>query len=123
VHLARWCGILYAMIGILLRIVITAVLLVAASAYIPGVDIASGYNALMAGLVLGVVNLIIRPILFVLTLPVTLITFGLFSLVLNALLLWWVSSFVDGFAIAGFVPALLTSLLLSVGNWLAQKVV
>jgi putative membrane protein len=111
------------MIGILLRIVITAVLLVAASAYIPGVDIASGYNALMAGLVLGVVNLIIRPVLFVLTLPVTLITFGLFSFVLNALLLWWVSSFVDGFAIAGFVPALLTSLLLSVGNWLAQKVV
>ena len=111
------------MIGILLRIVVTALLLVVASMYIPGVDVASGYNALMAGLVLGIVNLLIRPILFVLTLPVTLITFGLFSFVLNALLLWWVSSVVDGFAIAGFVPALLTSLLLSIGNALAQKIV
>lgn len=111
------------MIGILTRIVITALLLVVASVYIPGVIVESGYNALMAGLVLGVVNLIIRPILFVLTLPVTLITFGLFSFVLNALLLWWVSSFVAGVAIASFTAALLTSLLLSLGNWLAQKIV
>jgi putative membrane protein len=66
------------------------------------VEVDSFGAALVAALVLGLVNALVRPILFVLTLPVTLLTLGLFLFVLNGLLFWAVGSFVDGFRVAGF---------------------
>ena len=96
---------------------IVATLAILTAAYIvPGVTV-TPMSALTAAVVLGALNLFIRPILLVLTLPITVITLGLFSLVINALLVLFVSYVVPGFVVTGFVAALLFALALSVVNW------
>lgn len=89
-----------------------AALLLVAYLY-PGVEVTGFGPALLAALVLGLVNAVIRPILVILTLPVTLVTLGLFLFVINALLFWLVASVVHGFAVSGFGAALLGSILYS----------
>ena len=74
-------------------------------------------TALVVALVLGLVNAIIRPILVLLTLPVTLLTLGFFILVINALLFWAVASFVDGFQVAGFWSAFWGAILYALVSW------
>ena len=74
-------------------------------------------TALIAALVLGLVNTLIRPVLVVLTLPVTFLSLGLFVLVINALLFWLVATLVDGFHVAGFWSAFLAAILYSVISW------
>jgi putative membrane protein len=71
----------------------------------------------VAALVLGLVNTIIRPVLVVLTLPVTLVSLGLFILVINALLFWFVANLVEGFHVAGFGSAFVAAILYSVISW------
>ena len=99
----------------------TAALLLVAYLY-PGVTVESFFAALIAALVLGLVNAVIRPILIVLTLPATLLTLGLFIFVINALLFWFVAEIVQGFKVTGFGAALLGSILYSVitlvSSWL-----
>lgn len=73
--------------------------------------------ALIAALVLGLVNTLVRPVLVLLTLPVTFLTLGLFIFILNALLFWAVASFVDGVQVDGFVSALIASILYSIISW------
>jgi putative membrane protein len=73
--------------------------------------------ALIAALILGLVNTLIRPLLVLLTLPVTLLTLGLFIFVINALLFWMVANFVDGFQVAGFWSALGGAILYSLLSW------
>jgi putative membrane protein len=77
--------------------------------------------ALVAALVLALVNMLIRPILVLLTLPVTVLTLGLFILVINGLMFWLVANFVGGFYVAGFWPAMLAALLYSVISWLLSS--
>ena len=77
--------------------------------------------ALIAAVVLGIVNTIIRPILVILTFPLTLLTFGLFLLVINALMLWLVSALLSGFHVNGFWGALFGSILISIVSWLLSK--
>jgi len=89
--------------------------------FIPGVSLDGLYTATIVAILLGVVNIIIRPILVVLTLPITILTLGLFLFVVNGLLFWFVGSFVEGFDVAGFVPALLGSLTVSLTSWVANK--
>lgn len=96
-----------------------AVLLVAR--VVPGVAVDGLYTALLVALVLGILNLIVRPILVILTLPITLLTFGLFLVVVNAGIFWLASSLVDGFTINGFLPALTGSLIVSSVSWLIHK--
>ena len=79
-------------------------------------------TALVVALILSIVNTIIRPILFVLTLPITVLTLGLFIFVLNGLLLWFVASFVSGFSIAGFWPAVFGGIAYSLISWAASGV-
>ena len=74
-------------------------------------------TALVVALVLGLVNAVIRPILVLLTLPVTILTLGFFILVINALLFWAVASFVDGFQVAGFWSAFWGALLYALVSW------
>ena len=94
-----------------------AALSIGIAAYIvPGVLITLP-GALIAAVVLGALNLFIRPILLVLTLPINVLTLGLFSLVINALMVMLASYLVPGFAVAGFWTALLFALVLSVVNW------
>ena len=79
----------------------------------PGVQVQSFTSALIAAFVIGLFNMVLRPILVVLTLPVTLITLGLFLFVINALLFWAAASVLDGFHVNGFGAALLGSLIYS----------
>jgi putative membrane protein len=79
----------------------------------PGVSVESFGAALLAALVLGLVNAVVRPILVILTFPVTLLTLGLFLFVINALLFWLVAEIVKGFTVSGFMGALIGSILYS----------
>lgn len=106
---------------IILKIVIGALALLGVTALIPGVEVTSFYTALVVSLVLGLLNLIVRPILFVLTLPITIVTLGLFIFVLNAMIFWFAASFIEGFSVAGFVPALVGSVLVSLASTIANK--
>jgi putative membrane protein len=97
------------MTGFLLRCVLTAIGLWIASVYVPGVHIDNVKTLLLAGLLLGVVNAIVRPIAFILTLPITILTLGLFLLVLNAAMVALVAWILPGFHLhGGFMSALLT---------------
>jgi putative membrane protein len=80
----------------------------------PGVQVQSFTSALIAAAVIGLFNAVLRPILVILTLPVSVITLGLFLFVINALLFWAAASVLDGFQVSGFVAALLGSLIYSV---------
>jgi putative membrane protein len=103
--------------GILVRIVVNALAIVLAAKIIPGIELSGVLSALAAGLVLGVVNGIIRPVLVFLTLPLTLVTLGLFLFVLNGLCLWLTAAVVKGFEIHGFWPAIFGALLVSIVSW------
>lgn len=110
------------MTALLLRWILNAAALLLVAYLYPGVQVHGPLAAALAALVLGLVNAVIRPVLVVLTLPVTLVTLGLFLFVINALMFWLVATVVPGFAVKGFVAALLGSLLYSlitlVVNWL-----
>ena len=94
-------------------LLLAAALLLVAHLY-PGVSVASFGVALIAALVLGLFNALVRPLLVLLTLPVTLLTLGLFLFVINALMFWAAASVLQGFNVAGFSAALIGSLLYSV---------
>ena len=90
---------------------------------IPGISVAGVWvTILLVALVWSVITMVVRPVLAILTLPITLITFGLFSFVLNALLFWGMTFIVPGFVVAGFVPALLGAIVLSILSWLIHKI-
>lgn len=98
------------------HLVLSAALLLVVERAISGIEVDGWLPALLGALVLGVVNAVIRPIAVVLTIPLTLVTFGLFLFIVNALMLKLAAGLVPGFRINGFVPALLGSLLLSLLN-------
>ncbi len=83
---------------------------------VPGASV-TFWGAIILAVVLAALNLLIRPILFILTLPITILTLGLFSLVINALLVLLASVIVPGFAVAGFWWAMLFAVVLAVVNW------
>jgi len=90
---------------------------------IPGVSVSGGWTTIaLVALVWSVITMVIRPVLQVFTLPFSIITFGLFAFVLNALLFWAMELVVPGFEVSGFFPALLGAVVLSLVNWLIQKV-
>ena len=97
----------------LLRIVITAVVAFALSYVLPGIHIDTFWTALVLALVLAVLNSLLKPILIILTLPITILTFGLFLFIINAVIVELASKFVGGFFVRSFGWALLFSLLLS----------
>jgi putative membrane protein len=102
---------------LLLTWLINAAALMALPFLMHSVTVTNIGAALVAALVLGLVNTIIRPVLVVLTLPVTLVSLGLFILVINALLFWLVAHLVEGFHVAGFWSAFLAAILYSVISW------
>ena len=111
------------MLRLLVVWLINTVALVAVAYLMPSVSIASVSAALGAALVLGLVNALIRPILVLLTLPVTLLTLGLFIFVLNGLLFWMVGSFIEGFHVAGFWSGVLGAIVFSLVSWLLSALV
>lgn len=102
------------MIRMLIRWILFAAALLLTAWIVPGISFANFTTALLAAFVMGLVNLFIRPILLVFTLPLNILTLGLFTFVINALMLLLVAKLVAGFMISGFLAALLGSLLLSV---------
>lgn len=109
--------------GFLVRVLLNSVAIVLAGLIVPGIQVDGLLPALGAGVGLGLVNALIRPILVILTLPITLVTLGLFIFVLNGLCFWLVSAFIPGFHVAGFWPALGGALLVTVVSWVGTAFV
>lgn len=104
--------------NILLRILLSGVAVLLTSYLLPGVHVHSFWSALIIALVLAILNGLLKPILIVLTIPVTILTFGLFLFVINALIILIASSIISGFNVDGFWWALIFSIILSFVSYL-----
>ncbi len=109
--------------GFLLRVLVNILAIVLAAKLVPGIEVDGVLSAVAAGFLLGVVNAVVRPVLLVLTLPITLVTLGLFLLVLNGLCLWLVAAVVKGFQVGGFWSAVLGALVVSAVSWVVTVLV
>ena len=98
---------------LILRILWNAIGLILIATYLPGISIDSFLTAIIAAVILGLLNAVVKPILVVLTLPITILTLGLFTLVINAGLFLFAAAFIDGFAVENFWYALLGSFVMS----------
>lgn len=103
--------------SLLLRLVLQAVAVMATAYIVPGVRVANMWSAIIAAIVIGLVNALVRPILLLLTLPVNVLTLGLFTLVINALMFWLASSVVKGFDVQSFGAAFLGALVFWLVSW------
>lgn len=103
------------------RLLLTTLLLLLVEHFVPGVAIEGFYHALIAAVVLGLLNAIVRPVLILLTLPISVVTLGLFIFVINAGLFMFAASFLEGFTVSGFWSALFGSLIVSVGGTIGSK--
>lgn len=97
--------------------ILNAVALLAVAYLMPSIQIGSFGAAMLAALLLGLVNAVIRPLLLILTLPATLLTLGLFIFVINGLMFWLAGSIFQGFTVNGFWPAVFGSIIYSVVSW------
>ena len=108
--------------NLLLKWLIAAGSIILVSYVVPGVHVSGFYNALAAAFVMGVLSITIKPVAKLITLPLSIITLGLFSLLLNALFFWLISVVVKGFTIDGFIPAFVGSIIVSVVNYAGDKI-
>ena len=108
---------------LLLVWLINALALLALPYVVPSIKVDGFVTAVIAALVLGLVNTLIRPLLVLLTLPATVLTLGLFIFVINGLLFWMVASFVDGFRVGGFWSAVLGAVVYALISWAATMLV
>jgi putative membrane protein len=104
--------------GLLIRLIVNAIALIAVAYIVPGIHVSGFGGALIAALILGIVNAILRPILIVLSLPLELVTLGLFTLVINALLFWLVGALHVGLTVDGFWPAFLGAIVMAIVSWI-----
>ena len=111
------------MVGFLLRAAISALGLWVASLLLPGIGFESPGQLAIAALLLGIVNAIVRPIAFVLTLPLTIVTLGLFLFVLNAAMVGLVARLVPGFTISGFWTAMGAAVIVWIVSWLGSSLI
>ena len=102
---------------IVINLFLSTLAVLIAAYIIQGVFVDSFFTALVVAVVLGIVNAIIKPIIKLLTLPITILTLGLFSLVISALMVLLTDAIVPGFTVSGFVPALLFGIVLSLVNY------
>lgn len=109
--------------GLLLRWLIQTLAILAAAWLLDGLTVSGPWAALFAAALLGVLNAFLRPVLLVLTLPLNILTLGLFTFVINALLLMMVSGVIGGLVVRGFGAALLASLVISLVSWLLTSFV
>jgi putative membrane protein len=104
--------------NLILRLLVTAILVTLLANFLDGVSVDGFMTSVVVAIVLAILNLLVKPILVLFTLPVTILTFGLFLLVINAIIIMLCNSLVTGFSVANFWSALLFSLLLSIGQTL-----
>ncbi len=106
---------------LLIRLLINALAILLVAYLVPGVAVTGFYTALIVAVVLGLLNLVIKPLVLLLTLPINILTLGLFTFVINALLFWFVGTVVKGFSVEGFVPAFLGALILTAVGWIGHS--
>jgi putative membrane protein len=111
------------MLNFVIRLLVNAVALVIVAYFLPGVHVASFWSAVIAALILGIVNAVLRPILFVLTLPVVILTLGLFTFVINAIMFYLVAHLNLGLTVDGFGSAFWGALVLSIVSFLLSSLV
>ena len=104
--------------GLFLRWLILTGSIMATSYLMDGIHVSGVFSAFLAAAILGILNAFFRPVLFILTLPITILTLGLFTFVINALLLMIASGVVSGFEVHGFWSAVFGSILISIVSWL-----
>ncbi len=107
--------------GLLVRWLLVTIAIIITSYLVDGIVVDGFGSAFFAALVLGILNALFRPILFIITLPINIFTFGLFTLVINALLLKMVSGVVPGFHVYGFWSAVFGSLIISLVSWILSS--
>ena len=107
--------------GLLIRWLFLTVAILASAHLIEGIEVKGFWSALFAAAILGVLNALFRPVLIILTLPINILTLGLFTFVINAILVMMVSGVVGGFEVHGFWSALLGSLVISIVSWLLNS--
>lgn len=103
--------------------IINALAVMLTAYLVPGVIVSSFWSALIAAVVIGLVNAIIRPLALLLTLPINILTLGLFTLVINALMFWLASALVPGFTVTGFWAAFIGALVFWIVSWLSNSIV
>ncbi len=108
--------------NVFIRLLVTAGIVVLLAHFLPGVVVNGFVEALIVAVVLGLLNVIVKPILVVLTIPITILTLGVFLFVINALIILLADHFIDGFSVNGFWTALLFSVLLSVCESIAYSI-
>lgn len=108
--------------NILTKLLATSFVLLLIAEYLPGFTVEGFYTALVASVVLGLFNVFLRPILILLTFPITLLSLGLFTFVINAALFWFATTIVEGFKVETFWHALLGSLVITMTSSLLNKI-
>ncbi|MDP5000992.1 phage holin family protein [Flavobacterium sp.] len=108
--------------NLIIKLFISAIIVFVLSYFLPGVHVTSLTGALMVAVVLGLLNTFLKPILVLLTIPVTFFTLGLFLLVINAIIILICDYFIDEFEVVGFLNALLFSILLSISQSVLNKI-
>ena len=111
------------MLKLIANWILSALAIIVTAYLVPGVRVDSFTTALIVAIVLGIVNAVLKPLLVILTLPITLISLGLFMFVINAVMVLVVDRLVPGFGVNSFITALLFSLVLSVVNWFLFRLV
>ncbi|WP_234736218.1 phage holin family protein [Tellurirhabdus bombi] len=109
--------------GLLIRILISAVAVFFASRLIPGISVPDFGTALLVAIVLGLLNAFLKPILVFLTIPITILTLGLFYLVINVLMVYLAAYLVSGFVVSGFIAALLFSFVVAIITWIMDAII
>ena len=106
---------------LLVRLAINVFALFVVEYLVPGFYLASIWTAIVAAIAIGIVNTLIKPILQLVALPISILTFGITAFLINVLLLWGTSKLVPGFVISGFSTAIMASIVLSLVSWFLQK--
>jgi putative membrane protein len=108
--------------GFVIRLLVNAIALLAVAYVVPGIHVNGFGGALLAALILGIVNAILRPILFIITLPLQIVTLGLFTLVINGLLFWLVGAWHVGLYVDGFWPGFWGAIVMGIVSWILSAI-
>jgi putative membrane protein len=106
---------------ILFKWLISALAIILTAYLVPGISVTTIYIALIIALFLGLINAVIRPIIVILTLPVNIVSLGLFTFIINGFFFWLLSTFIKGFEVGGFWTAVLGALIISIISWLGNQ--
>lgn len=110
------------MLKFLIRYIVIAGLILAIPNYLKGIQVDGYTTALIVALVLGFLNAVVKPIINIISLPITIFTLGLFSLVINVGMVYLASALIDGFSISGFITPLLFSFAISITNYILESI-